>query len=127
MNHPGSTKTRPRTTPRLRTHTTTSQRVRRQHQRRPAETAASSTPAVAPMWLLDTTPITPAQQEQLWAMRLPERIQAMYDGQLSLAQLTHWSSHRPDQVPRIGGEFAYLAMREPAWCEPSKPAPETTA
>jgi hypothetical protein len=122
MSHPGSTKTRgPR--PRHRTHAPSTPGCRAQQPLR----AATHFQALRIAPLLDAGPITPAQKQALWSLTLPARIQAMYDGQLSLAQLTHWSSHKPDQIPRIGGEFAYLAMREPGWCEPSSPAKEIAA
>ena len=54
----------------------------------------------------------------LWAMTPAERIEAMWAGRLTLSQLTEWSSHRPDEVPRLGGELAYIVMRTPEWDEP---------
>jgi hypothetical protein len=122
MSHPGSTKTRPRTTTPTRPHTKTAPRNRRKRQTR--RTALATGPAPRILRLLDATPLTPAQERELWSVQLPDRIQAMYAGRLSLAQLTHWSSLRPDQIPRIAGEFAYLAIREPDWCEPTHPASE---
>jgi hypothetical protein len=60
---------------------------------------------------------TPAQEAQLWAMSPAERIAAMNEGRLSLTQLTAWSARRPSEVPLIGGEFAYIAMYDPEYCE----------
>jgi hypothetical protein len=54
----------------------------------------------------------------LWAMTPAERIEAMWAGRLTLSQLTEWSSQRPDEVPRLGGELAYIVMRTPEWDEP---------
>jgi hypothetical protein len=58
----------------------------------------------------------------LWAMTPDERIAAMWRGELTLFQLSKWSSARLDEVPTIGGEFAYHVIRDPEWCEPSRPA-----
>lgn len=38
-------------------------------------------------------------------------------GELSFAQLREWSSLRPDEVPKLGGEFAWIVMRTPEWAE----------
>ena len=54
----------------------------------------------------------------LWAMTPAERIEAMWAGRLTLSQLTEWSGRRPDEVPRLGGELAYIVMRTPEWDEP---------
>jgi len=42
-----------------------------------------------------------AQSAALWRMTPDERVLAMRRGELSLAQLTEWSSARPEQVPKI--------------------------
>ena len=57
------------------------------------------------------------QSEALWRMSAEERIAAMWDGRLTLHQLTQWSSRRPDEVPKIGGEFAYIVMSTADWIE----------
>jgi hypothetical protein len=65
-------------------------------------------------------PIGEARQHQLdalWAMSSADRVAAMWRGNLTLFQLTRWSSRRPDEVPLIGGEFAYIVMRTPEWAE----------
>jgi hypothetical protein len=54
----------------------------------------------------------------LWTMTPAERIEAMWAGRLTLSQLTEWSGRRPDEVPRLGGELAYIVMRTPEWDEP---------
>jgi hypothetical protein len=76
------------------------------------------------MRALDAGPITPEQSTELWAMTRTERIEAMHAARLSLAQLAEWSGARPDQVPLIGNEFAWLVIRDPVWCEPARPATE---
>lgn len=60
-----------------------------------------------------------AEREQrfahLWRMTRPERVAAMWRGDLSLAECLAWSRRRPDEVPLIGKEFAYIVMRTPDW------------
>ena len=53
----------------------------------------------------------------LWAMTRGERIAAMWRGELSLRQLCQWSSRAHHEVPLLGGEFAWIAMRTPDWAE----------
>ncbi len=76
----------------------------------------------APMPLALTVRDDPAEIAALWAMSVQQRIDAMWAGQLSLSQLTEWSSRRPSQVPLLDGELAYLVMYTPEWAEPAKPA-----
>jgi len=53
----------------------------------------------------------------LWATTRDERIAAMWRGELSLRQLCQWSSRAQHEVPLLGGEFAWIAMRTPEWAE----------
>ena len=97
--------------------------------RRPSHLRHISAPApppvgARPIAALDAGPIAPEQSRELWAMSKAERIEAMNAGRLSLAQLAEWTGARPDQVPRIGNEFAWLVFRDPVWCEPARPASE---
>jgi hypothetical protein len=64
-----------------------------------------------------------AQSEALWRMTPDERERAMWSGELTYAQLREWSSLRPDEVPMIGREFAWIVMSTPDWAE----AGETTS
>lgn len=57
------------------------------------------------------------QLESLWAMSADERVAAMWRGDLTLFQLTCWSSRAQHEVPLLGGEFAYIVMRTPEWAE----------
>lgn len=52
---------------------------------------------------------------ELWSMSPAERVAAMWRGQLSLYQLCKWSAHRPNEVPLLGGELAWIVMRTPEW------------
>jgi hypothetical protein len=65
-------------------------------------------------------PVGDSRQQQLaalWAMRPAERVAAMWRGDLTLYQLTRWSSCAAHEVPLLGGEFAYIVMRTPEWAE----------
>jgi hypothetical protein len=53
----------------------------------------------------------------LWAMTRDERIAAMWRGELTTRQLCQWSSRAQHEVPLLGGEFAWIAMRTPDWAE----------
>jgi hypothetical protein len=53
-----------------------------------------------------------------------QRVTAMHQGRLSLRQLAYWSGRRGDEVPLIGGEFAYIAMYDAEYCEPAQPVGE---
>ena len=55
----------------------------------------------------------------LWAMSRDERIAAMWRGELTTRQLCQWSSRAQHEVPLLGGEFAWIAMRTPDWAEAS--------
>jgi hypothetical protein len=57
------------------------------------------------------------QLDVLWAMSPAQRVAAMWRGDLTLFQLTRWSSRAPREVPLLGGEFAYIVMRTPEWAE----------
>lgn len=117
--------TRPSANPRQRRTTSHAARDHRRHSH-PRPDAAPNPAAVSarPMAALDAGPITPEQSTALWAMTKIERIESMHAGRLSLAQLAEWSGARPDQVPCIGNEFAWLVIRDPVWCEPTRPATE---
>jgi len=64
-----------------------------------------------------TTPLRQAEQSTraeryaaLWRMSADERSAAMYRGELSFDQLAHWASQRPGEVPRLNGEFWFIAI-----------------
>ena len=61
----------------------------------------------------------PDAYSALWAMSSDERIAAMWRGELTTRQLCQWSSRAQHEVPLLGGEFAWIAMRTPDWAEPS--------
>jgi hypothetical protein len=53
----------------------------------------------------------------LWEMNLDERIVAMRRGELTYEQLAAWSARHPEQVPRVNGEFEWIAAKTPDVCE----------
>jgi hypothetical protein len=67
--------------------------------------------------------ISDEDKAALWAMSFDHRIAAMWAGQLTHGQLLEWTHARPDQIPNLGGEFAWLMMFTPEWPKP----PTTTA
>ena len=71
--------------------------------------------------LRDPRPVRDEVQE-LWAMTAAQRVAAMWRGEFTLRQLSKWSSRAPAEVPLLGGEFAWIAMRMPEWAEPSQHA-----
>jgi hypothetical protein len=57
------------------------------------------------------------QSRALWRMSPAERVRAMWAGELSFFQLREWSSLCPDEVPTLGGEFAWIVFATPDWAE----------
>jgi hypothetical protein len=128
MRHPSSTKT----------HTTTRTTARRRgpagrtDQRRPiaspppASAAPTTRPdeTLRPLAALTGGRATPPERAEVDAMTHAERVTAMQQGQLSLRQLAYWSGRRGDEVPLIGGEFAYIARYDAEYCEPAQPVGE---
>jgi len=65
-----------------------------------------------------------ARKARLMAMTAAQRVAAMRAGELSYRELCHWSSQRPDEVPRLstgsglgGGEFEWIAAFIPEIAE----------
>jgi hypothetical protein len=54
---------------------------------------------------------------RLWQMTAEQRIAAMRRGDLSYRELAAWSARYPEQVPRLIGEFEWLAACTPEACE----------
>jgi hypothetical protein len=63
------------------------------------------------------TPVAGDEFQALWAMTRDERIAAMWRSELTQRQLSQWSSRAQHEVPLLGGEFAWIAMRTPEWAE----------
>ncbi len=53
----------------------------------------------------------------LWAMSAAEREAAMRRGELTGTQLLEWARRRPDEVPTIDGEWAFIAAGTPEVAE----------
>ena len=53
----------------------------------------------------------------LWQMSAAERVAAMRRGELTYEQLAAWSARYPDQIPRVDGEFEWIAAKLPEVCE----------
>jgi hypothetical protein len=70
----------------------------------------TSPPAIA-------RPSAAEQSAQLWRMSPAQRERAMWDGELSLNQLTEWTGRRPHEVPRLQAEFACITITTPEWIE----------
>jgi len=64
------------------------------------------------------------QLDALWAMSPTERVAAMWRGDLTLYQLSRWSSRAQHEVPLLGGEFAWIVMRTPEWAETAEKSSE---
>ncbi len=71
------------------------------------------TPATAAI----TTLTAAERSRQLWRMTAAQRERAMWAGELTLSQLTEWTRQRPDEVPRLHGELAWITMTTPEWAE----------
>jgi hypothetical protein len=54
-----------------------------------------------------------ARLQALWRMTPTQRVAAMRRGELSLEQCAAWAARHPEQVPRINGEYEYLAAFTP--------------
>lgn len=67
--------------------------------------------------------LSPPSREQLvislWRMTAAERVAAMWRRELTPLQLLRWSSRRPQEVPLLGGEVAWIVMDTPEWAEAS--------
>lgn len=58
----------------------------------------------------------PTEQEelrQLWSMTRSQRVTAMRARRLSALQCAAWASRCPHEVPRLNGEFEFIAMLMP--------------
>jgi hypothetical protein len=54
---------------------------------------------------------------RLWAMTPAERVEALHAGRLTFPQCFEWARRRPDEVPLIDGEFAFIAAFTPEVAE----------
>jgi len=71
-----------------------------------------------PGGLLIRPPAEPGERShRLWKMTAEERATAMYDGELTMSQCLEWARRAPEQVPRIGHEFWFIAIHSPEVAE----------
>jgi len=50
-------------------------------------------------------------REALWRMSPPERVAAMYRGDLTLSQCLAWAARHPEEVFTLNGEWWFIAIR----------------
>ncbi len=65
------------------------------------------------------------QRRALWAMSPTEREAALWRGELTNAQLWEWARRRPEEVPQINGEWAFIALHTPEVAELASPGEPT--
>jgi len=53
------------------------------------------------------------RSHRLWTMTPDERIAAMHAGELTMSQCLEWARRAPEEVPRIGHEFWFIAALTP--------------
>jgi len=49
----------------------------------------------------------------LWAMTGAQRVIAMRCGRLTMNQCIEWAQRRPHEVPRLNGEYEFIAISTP--------------
>ncbi len=52
---------------------------------------------------------------RLWQMSPEQRAAAMRRGELTVEELSKWSSRHPQQIPRIDGELEWIAVKTPEY------------
>ena len=60
---------------------------------------------------------SPKRLELLSLLSLDEQLDALRDGRFSLSEWCAFSRRRPHHVAFVGGEFAFIALSTPEWCE----------
>jgi hypothetical protein len=58
-----------------------------------------------------------ARLEAMWRMTPAQRVAAMRRGELTLEQCCAWAARHPDQIPMVHGEWEFIAVRMPEYCE----------
>ena len=59
---------------------------------------------------------SPTEEERsraLWAMTATQRVTAMRGGRLTMNQCMEWAQRRPHEVPRLNGEYEFIAISTP--------------
>ncbi len=57
------------------------------------------------------------QAQALWKMTAKERQEAMWRDELTVTQLYIWAKARPEEIPLINGEWAFIAAKTPEVAE----------
>jgi hypothetical protein len=73
--------------------------------------------------LLAKTPEQIEASRQLWLMTSQERVAAFWRGDLTFEQCLEWGRRRPDEPPRVNGEFAHIYITTADYLE--RPCPVT--
>jgi hypothetical protein len=68
--------------------------------------------APAPAWF-HRDPTLEEERRLLWQMTPAERVTAMRPGRLTPRQLSMWASRCTREVPRLNGEFEFIARLTP--------------
>jgi hypothetical protein len=61
------------------------------------------------------------RSEALWKMSADERVAAMRRGELTWGQLYEWAGRAGHEVPRLNGEYAFIAAKTPEAAEAQDP------
>lgn len=61
------------------------------------------------------------RSDVLWKMSAEERVAAMHRGELTWGQLYEWASRAGHEVPRLNGEYAFIAALTPEAAEAEGP------
>lgn len=61
------------------------------------------------------------RSEALWKMTSEERVAAMHRGELTWGQLCEWASRAGHEVPRLNGEYWFIAALTPEAAEVEDP------
>ncbi len=61
------------------------------------------------------------RSQALWKMSREERVAAMHRGELTWGQLYEWAAKAPREVPRLNGEFWFIAALTPEAAEAKNP------
>jgi hypothetical protein len=67
--------------------------------------------------LLQRDPTWEEELRQLWVMTATERVTAMRAGRMTWRQQCAWAARRPHEVPRLNGEFEFIAIHTPEVAE----------
>ena len=67
--------------------------------------------------LLRRDPTWEDELRRLWSMTPKQRLTAYRAGRLTNRQVSAWAARRPREVPKVNGEFGFIAMLMPEVAE----------